>query len=168
MTFEETLRARHSVRKYKSDPVPKEHIHTILEAAMLAPSACNTRPWEFVVITNQQARAFIAAHHPYAKHAAQSPVVIIACALPGAQRCVAEGFYPQDCGAAVENLLLQAAALGYGTCWCGVYPREQLMAMLREEFQITSTPFALITLGVPDEQPPMRGFYEEAKVRFVE
>lgn len=168
MTFEETLRARRSVRKYKDDPVPKEHIQKILEAAMFAPSACNTRPWEFVVVTNVEMRARIAARHPFAKHAAQSPAVIIACALPQEQRRVAEGFFPQDCGAAVENLLLQAAALGYGTCWCGVYPRERLMEMLREELQITSTPFALITLGVPDEQPAARGFYEEAKVRFVE
>ncbi len=167
-TFEQTLRARRSVRKYKSDPIPKEHLETILEAAMLAPSACNTRPWEFVVVTNPEVRQRLASRHPFAKHAAQSPAVIVVCALPEAQHGVSEAFFPQDCAAATENLLLQAAALGYGTCWCGIYPKEPLVKAVREELGLTGTPFALVTLGTANEQPAMRGFYEAAKVRFID
>lgn len=51
----ETIRSRRSIRKYKKGAViPKEDIRQILEAAMMAPSACNTRPWEFVVVENQE------------------------------------------------------------------------------------------------------------------
>ncbi|HWQ58307.1 MAG TPA: nitroreductase family protein [Clostridia bacterium] len=167
MNVAEAIRARRSIRKYKSDPIPEEHLKLILEAAMTAPSACNTRPWEFVVITNEAERRKLASLHPFAKHAAASPAVIVVCALPETQERVAKGFFPQDCGAATQNILLQAAELGYGTCWCGVYPHERLMNPIREMLGVTSVPFCLITLGVPDEAPAARGFYEEAKVRFI-
>ena len=41
---------RVSCRAYKSDPVPQEHLVHILEAARLAPSACNKQPWRFVAV----------------------------------------------------------------------------------------------------------------------
>ena len=167
MNAMEAIRARRSVRKYRPDPVPEAHIKTMLEAAMMAPSACNTRPWEFVVVTNEDARKKLAQVHPFAKHAAHSPAVVVICALPETQGRVADGFFPQDCGAAAQNILLQAAELGYGTCWCGVYPKEKLIDAVREALDIRSLPFCLITLGLPDEAPAARGFYEEAKVRFI-
>lgn len=168
MNVTEAIRSRRSIRKYKSDPVPPEHIQMILEAAMRAPSACNTRPWEFVVVTNEETRKKLAELQPYARHAAQSPAVIVVCALPEAQGRVAKGFFPQDCGAAAQNILLQAEELGYGACWCGVYPHEKLVNAIRETLGVASTPFCLITLGVADEAPAARGFFEEAKVRYIE
>lgn len=167
MNAMEAIRARRSVRKYRPDPVPEAHIKTMLEAAMMAPSACNTRPWEFVVVTNEGIRLQFAKIHPYAKHAAESPVVIVVCALPEAQRHISAGYFPQDCGAATENILLAAEELGYGTCWCGVYPHERLMEPVRELLGVSSTPFCLITLGVANEEPAARGHYEEGKVRFL-
>lgn len=167
MNVSDAIRSRRSVRKYKSDPIPEEHVKLILEAAMSAPSACNTRPWEFVVVTNEEARKKLAQIHPFAKHAAQSPAVVVVCALPEAQGRVASGFFPQDCGAAAQNMLLQAAELGYGTCWCGVYPKDKLVEAVRGALGVSSLPFCLITLGVPDEAPAARGFYEQAKVRFI-
>ncbi len=167
MTVSQAIRSRRSVRKYKADPVPQEHIRLILEAAMMAPSACNTRPWEFVVVTDEGMRKKLAEVHPFARHAAQSPAVIVICALPETQGRTAGGFYPQDCGAAAENILLQATELGYGTCWCGVYPKQGLGEAVGEALGIKSIPFCLITLGMPDEAPAARGFYEDAKVRFI-
>ena len=50
----ETIRSRRSIRKYKPGvEIPNEDIKQILEAAMMAPSACNTRPWEFVVVKDR-------------------------------------------------------------------------------------------------------------------
>jgi nitroreductase len=53
MDIVEAIRTRKSIRKYKSDPVPKEVIREILEIATQAPSAMNTQPWEFTVITGE-------------------------------------------------------------------------------------------------------------------
>ena len=53
MDIEEAIKARKSIRKYKPDPVPKKILREILQIAQRAPSAMNTQPWEFVVITGE-------------------------------------------------------------------------------------------------------------------
>ena len=50
MTFIELARTRQSVRKYLNRPVEKEKIDLCIEAARIAPSACNAQPWKFIVI----------------------------------------------------------------------------------------------------------------------
>ena len=51
-TLDEIIKGRKSTRNYKSDPVEKEKIMLLLEAACLAPSACNAQPWKFIVVEN--------------------------------------------------------------------------------------------------------------------
>ena len=66
MNVTEAIRARRSIRKYKKGTViPKEHIELILEAAMMAPSAGNTRPWEFIVIENRGILQKLTEINPY-------------------------------------------------------------------------------------------------------
>ena len=48
--FEELLRARRSVRRFDSRPVPREVVVRLLEAAVTAPSASNKQPWRFFVV----------------------------------------------------------------------------------------------------------------------
>jgi nitroreductase len=92
---------------------------------------------------------------------------IIVVAMP--QTELAEGFYPQDCGAVTENILIEAAAMGLGTCWCGVYPKDERIAEMEELFDIKKPkiPFCVIAIGYPDENPESRGSYEESKVKFI-
>ena len=123
MNVSDAIRKRRSIRKYKPGiKIPDEHIQKILEAGMMAPSARNTRPWEFVVLKSDEAKEKAVDIHPYAKHLKDASLGIIVCAKPSD---IAEGYYPQDCGASIENILLEALELGYGTCWCGIYPREE-------------------------------------------
>lgn len=49
----EAVKKRKSIRGYKPDPVPKEVLEQILELASHAPSAMNTQPWEFIVLTGE-------------------------------------------------------------------------------------------------------------------
>jgi nitroreductase len=56
MDILDAIRKRKSIRGYKSDPVPKTVIREILEIASLAPSAMNTQPWEFAVVTGEPLR----------------------------------------------------------------------------------------------------------------
>jgi len=164
----EAIRSRRSIRKYKKGAViPKEDIKLILEAAMMAPSACNSRPWEFVVVENQEKLQEIHAVHPYTSMLNTASLAIVICGRPDLQVGVAEGFFPQDCGAAAQNILLAAAELGYGTCWCGVYPSEARVADVRKIIDVTSVPFAVIALGVPDDAPAARGFYDESRVKWM-
>ncbi|MBE5040597.1 nitroreductase family protein [Ructibacterium gallinarum] len=165
MQISDAIQNRRSIRKYKQGvSIPDEHMKKILTAAMMAPSACNTRPWEFIVLKSEESKAKALQAHPYAKHLAQASAGILVCARPEAQEGIAEGYFPQDCGAAIENILLQSLALEYGTCWCGIYPREERIQAFRDTFQLSAIPFALVVIGVADETPAAKGFYDESKV----
>lgn len=165
MNLYDAVRKRRSIRKYKpGKTVSDEDIHKILEAGMMAPSACNTRPWEFFVFKSEEARERVMKIHANAYHLKDASVAILVSALPETQQDKASGYFPQDCGAAIENMLLQALDLGYGTCWCGIYPRENRVENYRNEFNITSLPLGLVIIGTADEEPQPRGFYDESKV----
>lgn len=168
MDCTQAIRARRSIRKFQpGGEVPQAHVEQMLEAAMMAPSACNSRPWEFFVVEAPAVKERLAEVHPFAPMVKDAALAIVACARPEAQEGRCAGFWPLDCGAAVENLLLQAAALGYGTCWCGCWPLEDRARAVQEVVGAGSVPVALIAVGVPAEQPPARGFYDPARVTWV-
>lgn len=168
MNVNEALKSRRSIRKYKSGiEIPEEHIRAILEAAMMAPSACNTRPWEFIIIKSNEAKEKALSIHPYARHLKDAPIGIIVCARPDLQKGISQGFFPQDCGAAIENILLESLELGYGSCWCGIYPREERVNLFKETFNINSVPLALVVIGAADEAPAAKGFYDESRVKIL-
>jgi len=160
---------RRSVRKFRADkPVTREQLNRLLEAAMFAPSACNTRPWEFIAITKREILNEIANAHPYAKMCETATAAIIVVAIP--QNGMPGDYFPQDCGAATQNILLEAVSMGLGACWCGVYPKEQLITSIRNILKIPEPkiPFNVIAIGIPDESPEKRGFFEEKKVTYID
>ena len=156
---------RRSIRKFQKDkPVTKEQLNKLLEAAMLAPSACNTRPWEFLAVTKRETLDEIARIHPFAKMCETATAAIIVVAIPQTGR--PQGYFPQDCAAATQNILLKAVSMGLGACWCGVFPREERIPDIRAIFKIPEPkiPFNVIAIGCPDEAPDRRGFYDETRV----
>jgi len=54
------LRSRRSIRQFKPDPIPLSIIQTVLETAIFAPSAHNTQPWRFVVLTSTDGKSRLA------------------------------------------------------------------------------------------------------------
>lgn len=128
-TLLELMRARWSCRRYKTDPVPRAMVETMLEAARLAPSACNRQPWRFAVVTDstQRQRLFDEGFLPGLgmKWALEAPVMLV---LGLARVLVTHTLAPKisgveypllDLGIAGEHAVLQAAELGLGTCWIG-------------------------------------------------
>jgi len=168
MDCNQAIRARRSIRKFKpGQAVPKADVETMLEAAMMAPSACNTRPWEFFVVENPEIKEKLRAAHPYASMLKDASLAIVVCGRPDDQKGMCDGYWPLDCGAAVENLLVQAAALGYGTCWCGCWPSMDRVEAIQGILGTRSVPVALISVGVPDEAPAPRGQYQAGKVTWL-
>ncbi|MCL2397416.1 MAG: nitroreductase family protein [Defluviitaleaceae bacterium] len=167
----DAIKNRRSVRKYKENPVTKGQVETLLGAAMHAPSACNSRPWRFLVITNREVLDKLADAHKFAKMLRKAPTAIVICALAQEQEQnkIASGFYPQDCAAATQNILLAAQGMGLATCWCGVYPKEQLMPVIGEILGLSEDeiPFNIIAVGYADEEPGAKGFYDGEKVRWI-
>ena len=169
MNVSEAIRTRHSVRKYQPGvTIPQEHIRQILEAAMHAPSAVNSRPWEFVVVENPALRQQISATHPYCRSLPDASLAIVVCGLPDAWPDAPQGgMWPQDCAAATENILLEATGLGYGTCWCGVYPHRERAEAIARLIGVASVPVSLIIVGKAAETPKARGFYDESRVTYL-
>lgn len=165
----DAIRSRRSIRKYiPGADVPDADIKEMLTSAMMAPSACNTRPWEFVVVKNADVKAKITELYPYTSMLKTATVAIVVCGRPDLQEGVCGGFWPQDCGAAVENILLSALALGYGSCWCGLYPAdEERNSALASLLGVSSVPLACVAVGVADEKPNARGYYDAERVKFI-
>ena len=164
----DVIKARRSIRRYDSGAgVPREHITQMLEAAMMAPSACNTRPWEFVVVESSEVKEKIMKAMPYTQMLATAPLAIVICGRPDLQENICQGFWPQDCGAAAQNILLAAKELGYGTCWCGCYPLEHRVAEMQKILDVSSIPLAVIAVGKAEESPDARGFFDETKVKYL-
>jgi nitroreductase len=137
---------RRSIRRYHEKPVEEEKLDQLLQAGMAAPSASNARPWEFVVITNDKAIGRFREHLQYGKF--YTPVAIVVCANPHLntiKKPDAFDFWVQDCSAATQNILLAAAGLGLGTCWLGIYPREERIKFVRE---VAGLPETVIPLNV--------------------
>lgn len=157
------ITARRSIRAFTGDPVDREKLEIALKAAMAAPSARNSRPWQFVVVTDREKVRAVCEAHPYAKFGVDAGAVV----LPVGKK---EGYdwFDQDMGAATENLLVALANLGLGATWCGMSNERQeavrALVSLPEDLHV----FALIPVGVPAEEKPARTQYEPERVHWEE
>ncbi len=162
----EAIHTRRSIRKYQPDrPVPEDLIRQVLAAAMSAPSARNAQPWQFVVVDDRKLLAEVPAVNRNAWMAADAPLGILVCGDLSLEKSA--GYWPVDCAAAVENLLLAAHALGLGAVWTGVYPKEDRIEGLRRLFGVPDgvMPHSLILLGYPAKQLDAEDRYRPDRVR---
>ena len=163
MDLYEAIRTRRSVRSFSDKDVSDEAVERLLRAAMLAPSASNQQPWHFIVVRDKETRERIPAFHPYCAMVTQVPVAIVVCGDPAGRKW--PDLWPQDCSAAVQNLLLAARGEGLGAVWTGVYPFAERMAGLRALLDIPEEiyPFAVVPVGYPKD--PGDGFRERDRYR---
>lgn len=162
MDFGELVKTRQSDRKYRPQPVEKEKIMQCLEAARLAPSACNSQPWRFVVVDSRSLLgdlADAAAGLGMNGFARQAPVIVAvvlekmnATAKIGSM-LKSKDYSMMDLGMAVEHFCLQAADLGLGTCIMGWFDEKKVASLLGVP-RSRRIPL-LISLGYPDA--PTRG-----------
>jgi nitroreductase len=159
------LRSRRSIRHYHERLVPEEMLRQLLEAAMAAPTACNSQPWEFVVVTQPEVMAQLRGRLLFARYNASAAIAV--CGNPGrAHNSAGERYWVQDYSAATENILIAAAALGLGGVWIGVYPLPSVIAPVREVLNLPEqvTPLSLVYVGYPAESPPPSQRYDEHRV----
>ncbi|MBT3295031.1 MAG: NAD(P)H nitroreductase [Verrucomicrobia bacterium] len=167
MSVAKIIARRRSCRAYTSAPVPRGHIEQVLDAARLAPSACNQQPWRFAVVTDVERKRTIIEQGfrpglsmPWANHA---PVLIVlgmkkSLLVHRAAVAISKVDYPWiDIGIAGEHLVLQAEELGLGTCWIGWVKPARIRRLVGWPSDVH--PAAVITLGWPenpDAPPPQR------------
>lgn len=78
MDFNEVIKQRRSIRKFKNEPVPDNLIRELIDAGRLAPSGLNVQPWRYIVVKSKEIREKI-AQAISSSHAANSPILIICC-----------------------------------------------------------------------------------------
>jgi len=148
------LKGRRSIRRYRPDPVPDEMVEQLLEAGRWAPSASNRQPWTFIVVRDEAVRRQVAQHAAYYflrwAHVEEAPLLIVLCG--DARSWVYRQFLHEDIGLAGGQIMLQAKALGLGTCWIGGLDRKAIAAILKvpDHMEIVG----LLTVGFPAEDPP--------------
>lgn len=168
MEVKEALLKRRSVRKFTEAPVSEEMIDMLLHAAMSGPSACNKKPWEFYVITNEQKLQELKSASMFTRISAKLAIVVcgnLSRALPMQMA----DYWIQDCSAATENILLQATDLELGAVWCGIHPQKRSEEKVRKCLGITEKqiPLNIIYIGHPAEEPEPRDQYEESSVHYI-
>ena len=159
MTFLELVKRRRSVRKYSAKPVPREAIERCLEAARLAPSACNSQPWHFIVVDNEELKNAVAEKafsgiHSMNSFAGAAPVLIAVITERSNYIARLGGYFKNiqycllDIGIACEHLVLQAEEEGLGTCWLGWFNESGVKKVLGlpKEKKID----IIISLGYPE------------------
>ncbi len=155
MEVEEAIKNRRSVRSYLDKPVEDEKIAQILEAARWAPSAGNLQCVEYIVVKNPETKKALCKASYGQEYIKEAPVCVIVCCNMDkishyGQRGV-DVYSIQESGAAVENMMLEAYALGLGTCWVGAFNEGEVRKILNIPKHVR--PVAIITLGYPNEKP---------------
>ena len=159
MTVRDAIARRVSCRAYQPTPVPQAQLMHILEAARLAPSACNQQPWRFAVVRDLDLRRRIVEEGflPGIKMtwAIDAPVhVVIGMERSFVTHRLAASVsgvdYPWvDIGIAGEHLVLAATELGLGTCWIGWIKPRAIARIVGWPRSVK--PVVVITVGYPSE-----------------
>jgi len=141
----EAIKKRRSVRKFTGEKIPKEHLEIIVDAGRLAASGNNQQPWEFIIITDTEMINELKVAAQWMENAG----AIIAVVLNPESR-----WWIEDGAAAVENILIAATALGYGSCWLEGYTLQreyEFKGLLNvpEKYRLLT----LVPIGVPVEWP---------------
>lgn len=172
----EAIEARRSIREFRSDPVDRETVEKLLAAAVLAPSAKNSQPWRFTVVPQEKRsellevlRTGIANREAEGEDVGtirwtirameQAPLTILVHNADGIHPWKArkehESWWDlatvQSVGAAIENMLLAATALGLGSLWIAdvweAYP--EIAKWLGTDDQLV----AAVSFGYTDARP---------------
>jgi nitroreductase len=158
MDFLDLVKKRYSVRAYSDKPVEPEKIERCIEAARLAPSACNSQPWTFIVVDDSQIKNSLADTTsnkllPLNHFTKQAPVmIVIVLEKPKLTSelgsLIKDREYPLiDIGIAAQHICLQAVTEGLGSCMLGWFDEKKAKRIL--EIPVGKRIGLMITLGYP-------------------
>lgn len=175
----EALHNRRSQGKVRPDPVPREWIEKLLDAAVQAPNHYKVRPWRFVVLTGNGLRRLgdVMAASQQTRHPdfpveafdkcrtlpLRAPVIIVVGVdKPGEPKVLA---IENVCAAAAatQNLLLAAHAMGLGAKWrTGEWARDPMVKEFLG-FEVDQHVIGFIYIGYPEftAEPAPRPSFED-------
>jgi len=178
MELMEAIKARRSIRKYTNEPVSRELLEELLEAACWAPSADNRQPWHFVVLTKPEDIARLKEtmgpvsektnlhlqelfpRNPevvqevthFLRHLGDAPIYILVFSRK--TKILSRDSLVLSVAAAIQNMLLVAHEKGLGACWISAINGTGFGPLVQQEFAPEHDELlSLITLGYPAQSP---------------
>jgi nitroreductase len=146
------IKKRRSIRKYQEKEIEEDKLKEILRAAMFSPSAHDERPWEFVVVRSQKTKDLLAKTQKWSDFVNQAPVILVLCSRE-------VSYWVENLSIVAENIYLEAANQGLGTCFVQIREMKALEGGDAEEYirRILSIPqnirvLCLMPVGYPAEQ----------------
>ena len=157
------LLKRRSCRKFEDRAVEAEKKEKLLQAAQLAPTGKNTRPWEFIVIENKETLQKLGdCRNPNQPFLPKTPLAIVI--LGNTQKT---DTWIEDTAIASIVIQLEAESLGLGSCWVQIRLRESGQGMSSEEYvrKLLEIPdhmavLSIIAVGYPEERLPAHNLDE--------
>jgi len=143
------LCSRRSIRAFTEVDVPRRDLELIIEAGLSAPSAHGKRPWHIAVFSDKTVRSRIAAKMQWFQPIVDAPVSLLICGDPSA--CVQKEYWPVDCAALTENIMVAARSLDLGSVCCGIAPVAENIELIRTvlDIPVPLVPFCMIAIGYP-------------------
>ena len=142
----ETIKTRRSIRKYSEKEITYEKLEELCNMGMAAPSAMNTRPWEFIIIKDKDVLKKLSELRQYWKMLPNAGAAIVVAGIH-------DKYFEQNCAAATQNILLAATDMGIGNVWLGLYPNMDAVGKIGEMLDLPEevVPFSVVSLGYPAE-----------------
>ena len=155
MDFTELIKKRYSVRAYKPDPIDKDQLLSVLEAARLAPTASNRQPFQVIVVHTQGREGDLLSIYQR-DWFVQAPIVLCVCGFPSKAWVRKDGklYLGVDIAIVMDHMVLAATDIGLGTCFIAAFDEgnaRKVLALPEDVEPILFTP-----LGYPADVPGIK------------
>ena len=162
---------RRSTRKFNDEPVTKDELDKILQAALLAPTSMNRKPCNFMVVERKETLTDLANSKDHGAdliNGADKAIVVVADTM------VADTWI-EDSSIALTYMHLMATELGLGSCWVQIHLRSKngkdSEEIVRDILKIDDhyRVVGIMALGHSDDIPPARELadVDKNKVHFM-
>jgi nitroreductase len=153
------IRTKRMVRRFADRPIEPEHVQAILDAGRHAGSSKNSQRWDFIVVEDRQQLEALSKIGPYGGHIAGAAVAV-ALVTPDPRGPKGSLSVTWDLGAAAENMMLAAWALGIGSCPATVYEPDLARELLGYPAEMACS--YVLSFGYPADpedlsRPPKAG-----------
>lgn len=131
MDFGEVIQNRRSIRKFTDDPVPRDMLGRILNAAQLAPTWAHKQGQRIIYVSTPAIRDRLVEAIGQ-KWTETAPAFLVVCIEPE-QSGVAPNnmeYFPVDAAIVMEHLILAATNEGLGSCWIGWFNEDKVKEVL--------------------------------------
>ncbi len=157
----DTILKRRSIRRFQEKQIERSKVEIMLKAAMAAPSACNLQPWYFIVVDDSEILQGIRECAEQGNY--KAPLSIVVCGTSKHIPWDGDGWI-FDCGAASQNIMLEATELGLASVCIGGFDDEALCKLLDipEDIQ----PVCIIDIGYPVYERDPKTWYTEDAVHW--